>query len=530
MTLKLDRQKLTDDLADLRHQLKGLMLLSDTGRKERIQRAKDDFGFFCREYFPHHVKDCPSTFHQWIFGSASGWRPGHRLVIAAPRGNAKTTILARLYPLWRMARGDVRFVVVIQDTADGANQSVEVVKIELEENPRLGQDFPELVGVGRTWKVGEIVTQSGIKARAFGSGMRIRGANFMSQRPDLIILDDLENDQNVQTKDQRDKLERWFANAVLKIGPPDGSAQFVYIGTILHFDSLLTRVAKRSDFIFRKFKAITQFPAHMDLWEEWERIQMIDRDAAREFYDARRELMDVGSEVLWPGVQPLYALMCERAADKDAFAREMQNEPMDAASQVFPPQIFTFYTGLPRLVATFGATDLALGKTRGDYAANIVLGRDAERFIYVLEADIARYQPTQIIARIIEWQSKYQCCRWGIEEVAFQEFFLTSVIAESRKAGVPLPAVGIRQTVAKEVRIESLAPYIKQGLIRFDPGHRLLLEQLQEYPKSAHDDGPDALHMAFNLAFSAAPIEFKTPDSSGGLRDRVRGWLTSKGF
>lgn len=530
MTLKLDRQKLTGDLAELRRQLKGMMLLSDAGREERIRRARDDFGFFCREYFPHHVKDCPSKFHQWIFGSAPNWRPGQRLVIAAPRGNAKTTILARLYPLWRMIRGDVRFVVVVQDTADGANQSVEVVKVELEENPRLGQDFPELAGQGRTWKVGEIVTRNSIKVRAFGSGMRIRGANFMSQRPDLIILDDLENDENVRTRDQRDKLERWFANAVLKLGPPDGSAQFICIGTILHFDSLLTRVAKRTDFVYHKFRALIRYPAHMDLWEEWERLLAIDPEAARVYYEARCESMDAGAEVLWPGVQPLYALMSERAVNRDAFSCEMQNEPMDSASQIFPPQIFTFYTGLPRMVATFGATDLALGKTRGDFAANIVLGRDAERHIYVLEADIARYTPTQIIARIIEWQRQYQCCRWGIEEVAFQEFFLTSVVDASRKAGVPLPAVGIRQSVAKEVRIESLAPYVKQGLIRFHPGHRLLLEQLQEYPKSSHDDGPDALHMAFNLAFSSSPIEFKTPGGSGGLRDRVRGWLTSKGF
>ena len=54
-------------------------------------------------------------------------------------------------------------------------------------------------------------------------------------------------------------------------------------------------------------------------------------------------------------------------------------------------------------------------------------------------------------------------------------------------------------------RIKSLQPLIASGRIRFSKKHRLLLEQLRQFPKAAHDDGPDALEMAVAASRVARP-------------------------
>jgi predicted phage terminase large subunit-like protein len=57
--------------------------------------------------------------------------------------------------------------------------------------------------------------------------------------------------------------------------------------------------------------------------------------------------------------------------------------------------------------------------------------------------------------------------------------------------------------VNKLVRIRGLTPYLARGRIRFkggSAGTQLLVEQLRDFPLADHDDGPDALEMAIQMA------------------------------
>lgn len=508
----MKRRLLNEEFELLREKLKKLELLSDENRLERIEKSKKNFSFFAMTYFPHLLEAKPSRFHRWFFDRMNELKPGSKILIAAPRGNAKTT-LARLLMLWHIIRGDIHFAVVISDTVDQAKASVEAIKIELEENPRLSKDFSDCVGEGPVWQAEEIVTKNRIKIKCYGSGKRIRGANYRGFRPELIVLDDLENDENVRTKEQRDKLHLWFERSIVYLGPPDASAKIIYIGTILHYDSLMQRVAKRGDFEFHKWRALISYPSRMDLWEKWENIWREDPVQARYFYETHKAEMDEGAEVLWPDVQTLYDLMLFRAASPATFAAEMQNEPIDESLAVF--KNFSYYTEPPRGTINYGAVDPALGKARGDTTAIIVVGRDPQTGkIYVLHADIGRYDPMRTIERMIQSQKLFNCVRWAVEDVAFQEFFRKIIVTISASEGVPLPVVGVKQRASKDIRIESLAPHVENGVILFHPQQYTLLEQLRLYPLADHDDGPDALEMAFRIAHSASPIEFRVRKTS----------------
>ena len=525
MIRRLNTKDLDYELEALRARLKEMGRLADSDRPGRKSRALYDFDFFCSTYFPHIQSDRSNRFHDWLYGTAPSWRPGDRVEIAAPRGNAKTTLITRLYTLWRLARNDCHNVIIISDTIDQAKRSLEAIEVELEDNPRIADDFPELAGKGRVWQAELCITRTNILISAAGAGKRIRGLNFRGHRPDLIILDDLENDENSRTKAQRDKLEHWFTHTILYLGPPNHSETIIYVGTYLHYDGLMARIKRRGDFEHNKFKALIRYPERMDMWQEWELIWKDDQQAAREYYEASREDMDRGAEILWPGVQPLYDLMEARAADRRAFNSELQNEPLDEETRIFRPETFKYWAQLPPLIY-FGAVDPALGKTRGDYSACIVAGRDAANRIYAIEALIARIPPMRLIQEIISFQQKYRCIRWGIEEVAFQEFFRTILLQEGLKQGCPVPAMGLKQHAAKEIRIESLAPHIENGAIMLSHEHKELLSQLEFYPMADHDDGPDALEMAFRLAYMAGPMEFQ---ARGTGREPMK-WRNGRGY
>ncbi len=491
----------------------------------RRDRARSDFGFFCRTYFPHHVSSAPSRFHLWSYERlpAVVFHPqGLRVAIAAPRGNAKTTTWAQLGTLWCLAFGHKRFPVIISDAFDQSAIIVEGIKAELEANPRLNNDFPDLAGVGPVWQVGVIVTRTGSKVAAFGSGKRLHGVRHGTQRPDIVFLDDLENDENVKSPEQRDKLERWIDRAVDPLGPPDGSMDIIYVGTVLHYDAVFSRKLKNPMWRSQVFRAIAVHPHRQDLWDKWEEVLRNDGEEAADAYHAgHRAEMDDGAAVIWPEVQPYVMLRKIKVRiGASAFATEYQNEPSEVEDQLFGRLIF--WVQPSRFWVYYGVCDPSLGKHggRGDPSAILVGARDRETGILdVVEADIRRRLPDTIIENIIALHRQYRCQKWGIETVQFQEFLRMELVRRSAVAGCPVPAVAILNHADKALRIESLQPHCANGLIRFNPNHATLLQQLRHFPNADHDDGPDALEMLWRISLGArtgSGIRTAGPRSSSG--------------
>ena len=63
------------------------------------------------------------------------------------------------------------------------------------------------------------------------------------------------------------------------------------------------------------------------------------------------------------------------------------------------------------------------------------------------------------------------------------------------KGSAQVPVFHITNTGDKVLRIVGIQPMVKSGAIRFSRRHRTLLEQLRQFPKGTHDDGPDALQI-----------------------------------
>ena len=169
--------------------------------------------------------------------SAKASSPALRTAQAAPRGHAKSTLSSLILPLWCIVTGKRRFIGLVSDTTEQAADFLEFIKAELDANERLREDFPEACGEGRVWKAGQAITRNNVRLKCWGKRKAMRGARHGPVRPDLIVCDDLEGDENIDSPQQRVKDREWFFKALMKIG--SRKTVTVVVGTLLHYDSLL---------------------------------------------------------------------------------------------------------------------------------------------------------------------------------------------------------------------------------------------------------------------------------------------------
>jgi len=511
---------------------KGAALTGKQGLRKKL--AAFDLEYFGRAYTPHYFSRPSPRFHNdldgiWTSSVLKGFDPltsaksvnrmnGCKRAVAAPRGHAKSTNLTFKDTLHAILYEYKHYPLILSDSSDQAEGFLADTKTELEDNTNIREDFGSLQG--RVWKTNVIITSTDIKVEAIGSGKKVRGRRHRNWRPDLIVLDDVENDENVTTREQRKKLENWFYKAVSKAG--DTYTDIMYIGTMLHFDSLLAKVLKNPEYHSVKYQAVLSWAANQYLWDEWALIYTDLENENRQqdalaYYEANLDEMLEGTEVLWPEKLDYYKLMVIKVSEGDAsFNSELQNNPIDPESSAFNEEWLDFYDDDPpdfrdpRFIF-FGANDPSLGKNaRSDTSSLFDLAKDTMTgYLYIVEASIERRKPDVIIDDAIEMQRRNRrdfgkpFHEFGVETVQFQYFFKDIMVEKSRLAGEHLPVVEINNRQSKDIRIMSLQPLIKNKYIKFSRKHKTLLQQLLEYPNGKNDDGPDGLEMVVRLAINS---------------------------
>lgn len=507
----------------------------------RKELAAFDLSYFGRAYLPHYFIRKSPHFHEeldgiWNRGVMKGRNPllesrtisrlkGSRQVVAAPRGHAKSTNFTFKDSLHAVLYAYKHYILILSDSSDQAEGFLDDIKTELEDNANIIMDFGSMKG-DKAWRTGVILTKTDIKVEAIGSGKKVRGRRHRNWRPDLIVLDDVENDENVNTPEQRQKLKKWFNKAVSKAG--DTYTDIMYIGTILHYDSLLSSVLQNPRYKTKKYRAVISEASNSKLWDEWEGIYTnlfneSHEEDARAFYEAHEEEMLFGAEVLWEEKLSYYDLMEIKVSEGTAsFNSELQNDPVDPESATFNPEWFDYYE--PELVdfkdpefIFVGANDPSLGKNKkSDTSAIINLALSTRTgYMYVVDASVERRKPDVIIKDVFEMNRRLKrdygkgFYKFGVEIVQFQYFFKEVMAAKSAEEGEYIPIEEIQSTVNKMLRIESLQPVIKNKYLKFNREHKTLIKQLQEFPMGRNDDAPDGLHMAVQLAQTVKAVASK---------------------
>lgn len=490
-----------------------------TGRKSiRRMLGEMDYEYFGRVYFSQYLSLPPCEFHHEQFAEMKRieeQKGGETVITAAPRESAKSTDWNTVYTANNALYAKKHYIVLVSDSSDQAVDDLKQVKSAIEENEHILEDFGKLQSAVM-WKSDAILLKNNVLICAKGSGKKIRGIKHKQWRPDLIILDDVENDENVQSPEQRKKLMNWFNKVVMNAGSK--YTDVVVIGTILHYDSLLNNLLQKAGYRTKKYKAVIE-DNNSPLWHDWQEIYTNKSNPnniedAYDFFLANREEMEAGSQVIWPEAKDLYYYK-RKLIDLGpaAYNSEYQNEPIDPDTAWIRPQDFQYYENLPNLDECIvkGALDPSMGKNgNSDLSAICTVAKDYNGYLYVVESDARRRSPDDQILDIFKKQARFNYIEFYIEAVAFQAYFAGNVQKESAKNGTYLNIV--TEPVPKgdkHSRIKAqLQPLIVNGYIKFHKSQQSLIEGLIYLGSLKYDDEPESLQMVSAL-FTQTNTEFQ---------------------
>uniref|UniRef100_A0A7V4G7F8 Terminase large subunit gp17-like C-terminal domain-containing protein n=1 Tax=Desulfobacca acetoxidans TaxID=60893 RepID=A0A7V4G7F8_9BACT len=466
-------------------------------REQRLKKAEADPLYFCRTYLPHYFCHAPAPFHyelvRLLEDRGEVVTPA---VVAAPREFAKSTVCSFGYVLHQICFGKRHFIIIGSDTEDLASDLTGYLYMELLYNERLHQDFGELVKANKP--VDDFVTLNNIRVKARGRGQRLRGLKHRQYRPDLVILDDLENDMNVRNPEVVSQILDWVTSAVYPALEAKGT--LMIIGTILRQRSALHLMITSPEEPYCHFR--------------------------RKIY---RALQEDGTS-LWEARHPQARLLMQKQLmGTVAFNREKMNEPTPVAGMFQESWIHYYHPDILKdrnlVVVGFFDPSLEAGGS-ADYKAVVSVGLSREEMVfYVLDAFIQKTTLEQTLRAVFNRHRERPYQVLGVEDNLFQRLLLKEFDQMGKDLGLLLPVKGVTHRLAKETRVAALAPLLERGKIRFIKGHsdqEKLIEQLLYFPsKTLHDDGPDALAGAVALAQGFVPSQQATTQVT--LQRRVFG-------
>jgi hypothetical protein len=406
-----------------------------------------------------------------------------RLIISQPPRHGKSEQAAKYFPAWWLGmRPDnkVMYASAVHDLA--MTFSGDARDILMEWGPSLfGVEVRGDKHAQARWQI----EGHGGECRAFGVGGSPYGHGMH-----LGIIDDYHgNAEEAASETERNKVWRWYTKTWRNRLEEDAAE--VIIATRYHPDDLIGRLLKHEADEW----TVVRLPA---LAEEDDLLGRKPGEALCPWRFSRKHL---------EGVRDFMYSIGEGWAWECLY----QQNPPTSIAQEFPPEWFGEHIWCDRFppaseqILRVMALDPSTGDTDkpGDYSAFVRLAV-AGGILYV-DADIERRDIVSIVARGYELSRQFNPAVFGVEGVGFQKTLrvLFERVGVDRGWPCPIKMLHHNPKIKKAQRIKAgLTPRLAQGQIRFVrcPGCSLLVQQLQGFPASKHDDGPDALEMAVRLA------------------------------
>jgi len=497
---------------------------------------KNNEKLFSLVMLPHHIKtgEIPK-FHEEIYNDLA---QDYKLcAFVLPRYHAKSTILCIVHVLYCALYAKKRHIVIIQETLGQAEERLETLRTEFETNERILQIFGDVTASIDKEEIYSLynyshktrITQKilkinvpiidkdgnksyiGITIYARGSGQRVRGRLIGALRPDLIVCDDLESEENTRTPEAILGTKTWFSNAVLPSLDETGS--LILIGNYVHENCLIKNVIESviekgyKVWHIRFHRAITNFDPEKGidwktakpLWEkqwtieklieEYERAESLDN--IQGFYQEylnecmTSEQRQFKKRCYYRGEFVNSEFPCLHITDiHDDITKQWQN-----VDKYIPVRINI-------------GVDPAISKSKyGDYFTITPLAFDYNDNLYYLPYLAKRgIGPKQQVQYIIDYIVKYlnaiDCV--NIEINGFQAYLYDGVEEELDKLGITVDLIPITSKVSKgsNVRIGKLQQKNENGKLFIMENMIELREEMHGYPKGKHEHLLDAGQMA----------------------------------
>ncbi len=467
--------------------------------KDLLSGCRNSTKLMAKVLFPERFFRKFCSLHDEIFALLDD-ESKKRVVIAAPRGFGKTSIVALPFIARRILFDMARYVIYISLSATSATEQTENLKYEMMYNDLVKKIFNPQKSEN-TWSKDEWdISLPGAKwptrIRPRGGNQQIRGRLYLNFRPDLIVVDDIEDKELVRNEDRREELKRWFnADVCNSVDRGTDDWRIVVIGTILHEDGLLANLIEDPS---------------------WHSIvlQLCDDDFNTNWEDfmSTEQVKD----------------LVEQHRDKgllDEFYMEYMNTPIATENAPFSQAIFKYYEEEdlrkdPAAIENVILVDPAKCKRRRSNETAIVgVGADFANWkIYIRDIVHGHMHPNEMYTAIIDMADRLKARVVGVEVTSLEEFIVYPLKNELSKQNKFLNVVELKARGSKEDRVRALSGLYRQGYVYHNKATCGVLErQLLSYPKSKHWDVMDATAYLVELL----EIGERFFESPGSIKDRT---------
>ena len=398
-----------------------------------------------------------------------------QIAAAAPRNHAKSTSLTHDFVLANMLFRVENYAIVLGSSEEMASGHLQEIAAALHTNEELISIFQisKFIVDSKTDIIVQFKDGTLFRILARGAEQKLRGLIWNGTRPGLIVADDLEDDEQVESKERREKFRRWFFRAA-KQALRDGGRIRVH-GTILHEDSLLARLMKNKTWEHRLYKAHAAF--------------------------------DDFTNILWPEKFPpdrLRAIRQEFIEEGDApgYSQEYLNDPFDNSENYFRKQDFLAMTAEEheRPKVMIAAIDLGISKRdKSDPTAIVVGGKDIKNLLHVVDVRQGKWDTWEIVEEIFAIDERYGIQFFVMEGGQIASAVLPVLEEEMRNRNHYLNIELATPIGDKAVRARPLQKRMRAGATRWDkdadwyPDTEHEMRRFTGYTKAAKDNRVDAL-------------------------------------
>ncbi len=422
--------------------------------------------------FLHAKFDSPKatpSFHKELWNLCCD--PYPYVAIAAPRGHAKSTSVTLSFTLASLCFGARDNILIISASEKLAIDHLKELKLQLTENEMLIEAF-NIHGFAKENET-EFICHIGdriIRVIAKGAGQKIRGAKWRGKRPNLVIIDDLEDEEEVLNPASREKLSNWFTSTLLPIGSDD--CIFRVLGTILHSDSLLSTLLSDPSWHSACYRAHASF--------------------------------DDFSQILWPEKfpEPRLRLLRQLFINKhnpSGYSREYLNFPLADTDRYFRPELFLpleeHHRSLP--MRFYSGIDFAISQSEhADRTAIVTCGMLPTGHLVIIDVRAGRWDSLTIIQEMFAVHNTFHPELFICEDGAIRKSIGPFLNMEMIRTGTFLNIVKRIPTKDKTSRARSIQARFLAGSILIDklaPWYDDFFNELTTFPRGDHDDRVDAL-------------------------------------
>lgn len=444
---------------------------TEADKAARIIRLKGNFEEFCKFYFPNYFTAEFAAFHRRIAKKIIGNDNIYACVEMA-REHAKSVLQGLFIPMYLKFTGGMNNMLLVSHSYDNACELLIPIMVNLESNQRILNDYGKQKSY-RGWEIGRLLTDDGCSFRAIGAGQSPRGTRNEEKRPDFILIDDIDTDEEARNQGRIDRKWQWIEQALFPAMSISGKKRFIVTGNKISRESIIAKAAKIADY-HEQINILDKTGAPS--WKERYTIEQVNYMLSKISYiSAQKEYFNnpisegmVFKDITWGKVPPLssFKFLCSYC---DPSYKQSRNN---------------------------------------DYKAVALVGQHNGNF-YIIKA----YLEQTTTAEMIRWHydidehvGQKSQVYFYMEEVFMQDIFFEEFRKAGKAKGKYIAIAGdARSKPDKFSRIEAnLEPLNRTGRLIFNEAeknnpHMLRLEEqfkAIEPSLPAHDDGPDAVEGA----------------------------------